>query len=189
MERAAGERRLLGDTMRMIADLDPLILTAAFDPITAEIFDGLRKKHFPPKLNIVPAHLTIFHKLPGSESAAVTARLHEMCEIESKMAFEVDGLRFLGRGVALAIAAPRLALLRQDLADGWRTWLTAQDGQPFQPHVTLQNKANPTEARKLHSWLEAAPPAITGTIVGFDLWHYRGGPWEQLGRFSFRKTI
>jgi 2'-5' RNA ligase len=164
---------------------DPLILTAAFDADTAPVLQALRDKHFPPRINIVPAHLTLFHKLPGEELAAVAARLTALCAAETDIAFAVDGLRFLGRGVALAIAAPRLALLRKHLAADWRAWLSNQDAQTFKPHVTVQNKVDPVAARALHHRLEADPPAIRGTIVGFDLWHYRNGPWEHAGRYAF----
>ena len=164
---------------------DPLILTAAFDAVTAQTFQALRDRHFPPRLNIVPAHLTLFHTLPGAELAAVDARLQTLCEAEVAIACAVDGLRFLGRGVALAMTAPRLTQLRKDLANGWRGWLTNQDGQTFRPHITVQNKVDPVAARALHAQLEAAPPLIRGTIVGLDLWHYRGGPWEPIARYAF----
>lgn len=169
----------------MTGDPDPLILTAAFDADTALVLQALRDAHFPPRINIVPAHLTLFHKLPGTELPAVAARLTALCADETQIAYAVDGLRFLGRGVALAIAAPRLVLLRKALAADWRSWLTKQDAQTFQPHVTIQNKVDPVAARALHQRLDAAPPAIRGTIVGFDLWHYRGGPWEQVARYAF----
>ncbi|WP_210253146.1 2'-5' RNA ligase family protein [Beijerinckia sp. L45] len=169
----------------MTGEADPLIVTAAFDHATATEFQTLRDRHFPPRINIVPAHLTLFHSLPGAELAAVTARLAAMGHTEGEIAYRADGLRFSGRGVALSIAAPRLVLLRNTLAFDWRAWLTNQDQQPFRPHVTIQNKVDPVAARALHARLDAAPPEIRGRIVGLDLWHYRGGPWERVARHAF----
>jgi hypothetical protein len=106
-----------------------------------------------------------FQKLPGAELTAVTERICATCAKEAAMAFSVEGLRFRGRGVALSIAVPRLMLLRRELANGWRSWMSAQDGQPFRPHVTIQNKADPAAARALHARLDAETPTIRGTIV------------------------
>jgi hypothetical protein len=166
-------------------DTDPLILTAAFDADTAQAFQDLRDRHFPPRINIVPAHMTLFHKLPGSERAAVVAQLTALCAAETDIPCAVDGLRFLGRGVALTIAAPRMTSLRKALAGSWKSWLTNQDMQTFRPHVTIQNKVDPVAARALYDRLDACIPAIRGTIVGLDLWYYRGGPWEKVDRYTF----
>ncbi len=164
---------------------DPLILTAAFDAASAALFQRLRDRHFPERLNIVPAHLTLFHHLPGAEQAAIDERLRTLAAGERPLPFAAAGLRFLGRGVALEIEAPHLPALRRTLSEAWRPWLTAQDGQGFRPHVTVQNKADPAAARALRDALAADFPAVDGTIVGFDLWHYRGGPWERAGGYRF----
>lgn len=164
---------------------DPLILTAALDPASAERFETLRDAHFPARLNIVPAHLTLFHHLPGAEWRAIDADLRGLCADEAPIAFTVPGLRFLGRGVALEIEAARLVSLRKRLATTWQSWLTPQDAQGFRPHVTVQNKVDPAEARALRDRLAAAFPTIAGTVTGLALWHYRGGPWEAAGRFAF----
>ncbi len=54
-------------------DSDPLIVTARFDPIAASLFQRLRDAHFPPARNIVPAHCTLFHHLPGDEEAGAVS--------------------------------------------------------------------------------------------------------------------
>ncbi len=165
---------------------DPLILTAAFDAASAAILQGLRDRYFPPERNIVPAHLTLFHHLPGTEAAAVGRRLRVAADDEQLIPFATAGLRFLGRGVALEIEAARLVALRQALAADWQAWLGPQDKQGFRPHVTVQNKADPKAARTLRDALSLDFPALAGTLVGFDLWHYRGGPWERAGRYRFK---
>ena len=49
----------------------PLILTLAFDEATFARFDGLRRRHFPDALNLIPAHATLFHHLPGEEERGI----------------------------------------------------------------------------------------------------------------------
>ncbi len=164
---------------------DPLILTAAFDPASAALLQRLRDRHFPERLNIVPAHMTLFHHLPGLELAAIDERLRTLASGERPLPFAAAGLRFLGRGVALEIEASRLLALRRALAEDWRPWLGAQDSQGFRPHVTVQNKADPAAARALRDALAADFPVVEGTVVGLDLWHYRGGPWERAGLYRF----
>ena len=51
----------------MTPSTDPLILTLALDDLSFARFDALRREHFPPTLNRIPAHVTLFHHLPGEE--------------------------------------------------------------------------------------------------------------------------
>jgi hypothetical protein len=164
---------------------DPLILTAAFDDESAAVVQRLRDTYFPPKLNIVPAHLTLFHHLPGQEVDGIVAELRALAAHTSALPFTMPGLRFLGRGVALEIACPGLVSLRADLARRWSGWLGAQDRQGFRPHVTVQNKVAPAVARELSERLAPTMPGPDGTVVGLDLWHYRGGPWENAARLRW----
>jgi hypothetical protein len=50
---------------RRLSAADPLILTLGLDRASFERFEALRRAHFPPALNRVPAHVTLFHHLPG----------------------------------------------------------------------------------------------------------------------------
>ena len=165
--------------------VDPLILTARFDPGSAGTFQRLRDQYFPSRLNIVPAHLTLFHQLPGAERDVVEADLSRPCAETAGLRFATSGVRFLGRGVAMEIEAVGLVALRRQLAQQWPRWLGPQDRQSFKPHVTVQNKVDPAAARALHQRLDAQWEPMAGLIVGLDLWHYRGGPWEIARAFTF----
>ena len=74
--------------------------------------------------------------------------------------------------------------MREALAADWRDRLTAQDRQGYRPHVTIQNKVTPAEARTTQERLLDVLP-IAGELQGLRLWHYRGGPWDEAGRFAF----
>ncbi len=161
---------------------DPLIVTAALDPDSTRLFQHLRDLHFPARLNIVPAHLTLFHHLPGSHRESIASTLESSCGEETVASFTAEGLRFLGRGVAYEIDCPPLVAMRHRLAQRWQPWLTAQDRQGFRPHVTVQNKVDPKEARSLFERLRHLFEPVNGTLIGLDLWIYRGGPWEAAGQ-------
>lgn len=51
-----------------------LIVTAEIGAADFAWLEGLRRKHYPPDRNHVPAHLTIFHALPPSAEVEVRNR-------------------------------------------------------------------------------------------------------------------
>ncbi|MBO0904638.1 2'-5' RNA ligase family protein [Jiella sonneratiae] len=163
----------------------PLILTLGFDPESFAFLDGMRRRHFPAERNVVPAHLTLFHHLSGEKESDVAAVLSAVTRDVAPIPLVVSGLRFLGRGTAFEIAAPRLASLRRDFADRWRDQLTPQDAAAFRPHVTIQNKVPAGEARATFEALRAGFEPLEATGTGLLLWRYRGGPWEEAGAFPF----
>ncbi|MBC8082612.1 MAG: 2'-5' RNA ligase family protein [Hymenobacter sp.] len=167
------------------ADTAPLILTLALDDASQDYFNALRRRHFPPKINYLDAHLTLFHHLPGPELAAVREQLHASCRGQAPLELQVTGLRSLGRGVAFALENAGLRDLHRQLQEVFAPHLTPQDRQPLQPHVTVQNKVDPAVARQLLADLQAdfAPFGAVGT--GLHLWAYRNGPWESVAEFPF----
>lgn len=168
-----------------MTDVAPLILTLTLDPASFARLDALRRAHFPPERNQLPAHLTLFHALPGTALPEVAANLATLAAGTAAPALRFAGLRSLGRGVAITVESPGLAALRGLLAGAWHNHLTPQDRQGFRPHVTVQNFATPDAARALLAELQAGFEAFDGVGTGLGLWHYRGGPWEAVQAFSF----
>jgi hypothetical protein len=85
----------------------PLILTLAMDDASFERFDALRREHFPPDRNLIPAHLTLFHHLPGGErEGEVAGVVGDACRMYRPMTLRVTGLKFMGRGVAYTLESP-----------------------------------------------------------------------------------
>lgn len=168
-----------------MTDAAPLIVTLEFDALSFERFQAMRVRHFPAHRNHIPAHLTLFHHLPGEEVREVAGVLRDATRDVPPIPLGATGLRFLGYGCAYEIQAPALVSLRTDLAGRFRPWLTPQDAQGFRPHVTIQNKAPAGEAKVLFADLSAAFEPFDATGTGLLLWHYRGGPWEAAGRFPF----
>ncbi|WP_407529290.1 2'-5' RNA ligase family protein [Methylobacterium oryzisoli] len=167
---------------------DPLILTLAMDEAAFARFDAERRAHFPPALNRIPAHATLFHHLPGEEERGIVETIAALARTESPPEVAVTGLHFTGRGVAYVLDALALAILRGRLAQAFAPWLTAQDRQGFRPHVTIQNKVAPETARALQARLQDAFVPFRFAATGLLLWRYLGGPWEARGRFAFSGT-
>ena len=163
----------------------PLILTLRFDAASFRRFDAERRRFFPPERNLIPAHLTLFHKLPGSEEAAILGRLREAAAKTASMPLHVKGLRFLGYGTAYEVESAALLALRAELAEGFAPWLSPQDAQGFRPHVTIQNKAPANEAKSLFQTLREGFAPFEAEGTGLCLWRYRGGPWERAAAIAF----
>ena len=98
----------------------------------------------------------------------------------------IEGLMDLGGGVAFRIVSTDLDGIRRELAEEFHGLLSAQDAGGWRPHVTIQNKVAPREARALIERLgyEFRPQPLA--ISGLGLHRYMGGPWERLANYSFR---
>jgi 2'-5' RNA ligase len=164
----------------------PIILTLQFDERSFAFFDEQRRRYFPPERNFIPAHLTLFHALPGEHLGTIQQDVEECASNRTAFRLDVTGVRSLGRGVAYALASPELAALRRHLAKTWNDWLKPQDRQNHNPHVTVQNKVDPTQARALLEELRDRFTPFQVQAVGLELWWYRGGPWEKVRSFGFK---
>ncbi|WBQ08281.1 2'-5' RNA ligase family protein [Kribbella sp. CA-293567] len=153
----------------------PLIVTLRLDEHSTAIFDELRRRHFPPRLNRIGAHLTLFHQLPAGSVRTVLADLREVAPPPFDL--EVARPMLLGRGVAIEVRSARLQELHRQLAERWSEWLTPQDRQRLRPHITVQNKVDPAEARRLHAALARTQYWPTVLATGWSVWRYLGGPW------------
>jgi 2'-5' RNA ligase len=165
---------------------EPLIVTAALDEAAFDWFDDLRRTHFPPERNVVPAHLTLFHALPGDREAEIGAALKAMCRgAPGPVSLTVRGPWSLGRGVAYRLASPELEAFRGQAAEAFSDWLTPQDRAPWRPHITVQNKVEPEAAKALLSQLQHDFEPFDIEAEGLLVWRYLGGPWEALARLPF----
>lgn len=169
----------------MIEPARPLVLTLALDGESFGRLDALRRRHYPPARNHVPAHLTLFHALPGDRLSMIETDLAAICARQRPFPLTATGYKPLGEGVALAFSSSELLSLRQRLAREWHDDLTAQDSSRIAPHVTIQNKVTPQEANALLHELRAGFRPFTARAEGLLLWRYLGGPWKLVRRFRF----
>ena len=162
-----------------------LIITAVPGAADFAWLDGQRRAHFPPERNQLAAHLTMFHALPPSLEQEVSAQLKMLAQA-SRPRSSISGLMNLGGGVAYRVQSDGLEALRNQIAEHFAGSLTAQDGQGWRPHVTIQNKVPAAQARALFDRLTRDFEPRPLAIHGLALYRYLGGPWEAIGRWPFR---
>lgn len=163
----------------------PLIVTAELGAEDFAWLDAQRKAYFPPERNQLSAHLTMFHALPPSAEAEAHQALARQAAQAPPRALAA-GLMNLGRGVAYRIVSDDLEAIRRELAATFHGLLSAQDAGGWRPHVTIQNKVEPTQAKALLRELETSFRPRPLKISGLQLHRYLGGPWEPVGCWSFR---
>lgn len=162
-----------------------LIVTAELGRQDFAWLDSLRRRHFPPERNRLPAHLTMFHAIAPSAETELRARLSQCARASAPTAM-IAGLMDLGGGLAFRIVSDGLSAIRASLAEELHGLLTAQDSQGWAPHVTIQNKVASSVARELKAELERSFEPRPLAIAGLGLHRYLGGPWERLASWSFR---
>ena len=173
------------DSQAAVSRAAPIIVTAEMAAADEAWADGLRRRYFPPERNHLPAHITLFHHLPPSFEQELKAVLADLARSAPPAAW-VDGVISLGRGVALALRSPALLEQRAQIADRFALLLTPQDRATPRLHITVQNKVDASVARATLAELSIQPMSRPLAIKGLACWHYRGGPWSLIARYSFR---
>jgi 2'-5' RNA ligase len=164
----------------------PFVLTLEMDGGAFARLNELRRRYYPPERNVVPAHVTLFHQLPGDHSREIKAFLRDVVSRQSAIDVEIGEAKEMGGGVAIPLRSPPLLALRERLAAEWWPWLVEQDRGGYRPHVTVQNKVGTAEARQARQEIAASLRPFTMRGLGLHLWRYRGGPWEDVQLFRFR---
>src|SRR5437764_1169527 len=154
-----------------------LIVTAEMAARDLAWLDQLRRAHYPSERNQLPAHLTMFHALPPSAEGEVRRTLARLASSPPPRA-SIEGLMDLGGGVALRVVSPGLDAIRRELSADFRGLLGAQDSGGWRPHVTIQNKVPPKDARALLAQLDAEFRSRQLRIAGLGLHRYLDGPWQ-----------
>jgi hypothetical protein len=164
----------------------PIIITADMGKTDQAWANGLRRAHFPAERNFVDAHITLFHHLPPSHLPEIKSRLAALVQdYPAPVAFLGD-VMLLGKAVAFRVDSAELLGLREELADSFRGLLIPQDQATPKLHITVQNKVEPPVAKALHAQLLGSFRPRPLSISGLSAHYYRDGPWEHIGRWSFR---
>ena len=157
------------------------IITAEMDDGSFAWLDGLRRRHFPPERNFLPAHLTLFHRLSSTQVSS----LRYLDAPQAPIELHFDRILFLGFGIALHVESAGLKALREAIRTTVGGEISRQDSQPWNPHVTVQNKASAESARELQQTLVTGFSERVGTTTGLLVWEYLGGPWKHWLRIPF----
>lgn len=168
-----------------------LVLTARLPAALFGQMEGLRRAHYPPERNHVPAHVTLFHALPPSAQGEVQRLAARVCAQTPPPAAQLAGLADLGTGTAVAVHSPALAAVHADLAEALQGLLgLADQGRP-RFHVTVQNKVVRSEARALQAALAGRFEGQAFAFAGLDLHAIErlpqgGATWQPVGQWTFR---
>ena len=166
----------------------PIIVTALLGPADLAWADGLRRVHFPPERNQLPAHLTLFHHLPPSALDGLKRLIAGEARMAAPPAARVNRLIAMGQGVALGVESNGLIAIRSRIAEAMRGQLVPQDQAGWRPHITIQNKVSPSAARALLQALRAEFEPRPIEIAGLAAYWYRGGPWEPIAQWKFSRS-
>ena len=166
----------------------PIIVTALMGAEDFAWADSLRRAHFPPDRNRVPAHISLFHHLPPSLLGELAERMKRICAAPPPPTM-IAGVLLLGRGVAFDLRSDGLLAIRDELADAFAGLLTLQDQARPRLHITVQNKVEPSTAHALADRLKADFRPRPLRIAGLAAWHYRSdGSWDLAKKASFRSA-
>ncbi len=152
------------------------------DPAAQQRFNQLRRTHFPPERNVLDAHLTLFHHLPGDKQSIVDDLASLSAETPVFM-LKAARVISLGAGVAFLMEDERLTTFHKLLQHRWQAWLIAQDKQKRRFHVTVQNKVTSAAAERLLQELGSTFQSFPVQGTGLTLWAYKNGPWERRQHF------
>lgn len=164
----------------------PIIITADMGKADKAWATGLRRTYFPPERNYLDAHITLFHHLPPGHLAEIKTRLSALAVAYPPPTACLSDVMLLGNGVAYRVESPELLAMRDELAEAFHGLLTPQDMARPRLHITVQNKAEPAVAKALYAELSANFRPRPLHISGLCAHHYMGGPWLDIGVWSFR---
>lgn len=164
----------------------PLVITAVLPAALEGRAEGLRRAHYPPERNQVPAHVTLLRALPPSLEAEARSLLAALAGEMPPVPATLSGVMDLGTGTALAIESPVMLDLRGMVAEHFHGMLTLQDQGEPRLHVTIQNKVTRPEARALQASLTATFRAERFAFAGLAMHRWLGGPWQDAGQWPFR---
>ena len=167
---------------------NPFILTLAINEEAATFFNQQRHLYFPARINFLQAHLTLFHYLP-LRAAKIIIQVQPIVRETATFDISVTDVVSLGKGVAYKLESRTLQLLHNRLQQAWKPLLKPQDLQKIWPHITVQNKVTPQEAKDLLAQLKTEFKPFTITATGLSVWEYLNGPWKFIETVSFSSGI
>ena len=160
----------------------PFVLTVAIEENAFEFFNALRKIYFP-QGSTIDACLTLFHLLPNDPSIIDT--VEAVSKQYPTLLLQVSNPLLTGHGVAYEVKCDELVQLHQNLQGQWKAFLIPQDQEKLRPHITIQDKATPAEAKELLQFLEANFGAFAVQGTGLQLWESRNGHSRLFRQFDF----
>lgn len=162
-----------------------LVLAMVPPPLQARL-DDLRRAHYPASRNRVPAHVTLFHNIPGMVGAELADLLAGLTATLPAPKARIGDVLDLDGGTAIGVISPDLMALREDIADRFHGLLSGADTVTPRLHATVQNKVERRAAHILQAELAATWDPQVVTIPGLAVHRVIDGDWHPFGTWRFR---
>lgn len=161
-------------------EMEKYVLTLHTDARHQNVLNNLRNRYFPRRLNRIPAHVCLFHALPGSQLAKIRADIKAVVQEFTPFLIETKDLRPFanGHGVALSVEAPLAPEVHQTLKNEWGPFLSKQD-QNFKPHYTIANQLVEMTCQKAVKEIRESFEGSKGQVDGLTLFRYERGLWKD----------
>lgn len=131
------------------------ILTLMTDSVHQKCMDSLRATYFPAPINKIPAHITLFHALPGPKlKDEIMPAIKDIAKRTSPYRIQATGPSRMKRGIKINVADDidhasdskrgrnMTRIIHAELRKQWKDWLSEQDSAPVNVHYTVMNKVN-----------------------------------------------
>ena len=169
-----------------MTDRSPHLVLATLPEALQARLDALRRAHYPAARNHHPAHLTLFHAIPGMVAGELTGLLAALAAQTPPPRIVIDRVIDLDSGTALGVYSPDLVMLRDTIADHFHGLLTGGDAVPPRLHVTIQNKVDRPAARALQRTLAASWHTLEAQVPALAMHRVVDGVWLPVGTWRFR---
>ena len=162
------------------------ILTLLTNPSHHKTLTALRTQYFPPKLNKLDAHLTLFHALPGSKlDSEIIPTLEEISQSHHQFKVHANRAFRLKKGIAISVPShaggAKASGIHDELQRRWAEggWLSEQDSRKgLRVHYTIMNKVDDEEEIERGMEVMRGWEGSWGVVEALGLWEYeRGGRW------------
>ena len=167
------------------------VLTLLTDAKHHRTLTETRKKYFPPRLNRLEAHITLFHALPGSQlEESIKPTLREISSKTSQFHLLAATPFRLNKGIAIGLpkssGSDDARQVHQQLKAAWADFLSRQDAGGFAAHYTIMNKVDDEkEVQKAFEQVQQEWKGCHGTVLGLSLFKYDRGNWVHNEDFKF----
>ena len=161
----------------------PLVVTLKIDEPSQLFFNEKRTAHFPANANYVPAHITLFHKLPAGNPAIENG----LTAFAKHLAFELNVTDIILQKtcVTYSIQSETLQKIHAQMQQTFAPYLIRNDRKILTPHITIQNKVTAYKAFKTHALLLADFKPFVVQALGYTSWYYVKGYWEKKEEYLF----
>ncbi|KAI5196745.1 hypothetical protein E4T38_08334 [Aureobasidium subglaciale] len=167
------------------------VLTLLTDAKHHRTLTETRKKYFPPRLNRLEAHITLFHALPGSLlEEKIKPTLREVSSNTTQFHLLAATPFRLNKGIAIGLpkssGGDDARQVHQQLKFAWEDFLSRQDAGGFAAHYTIMNKVDDEkEVQKAFEQVQEEWKGCHGTVLGLSLFKYDRGNWVHDEDFKF----